>query len=107
MTDQAKHAPAPWTVTQESTHRPTQIHSGKLLLADVYGEAREQREATAKVMAAGPETLAALNDAVRELHNLTRLGRTEIDDCPECDWDRLYKAIQKGEAAIAKARAKQ
>lgn len=57
----ATHTPAPWVAKPENNYVSAQVWTTKdCPLAEVYGEDRATRVANAKLMAAAPELLAAL-----------------------------------------------
>jgi hypothetical protein len=58
----------------------------------------------ARLIAAAPAMLEALEEALANLNDLTLLGRTVIDRHPDCDWDCVAAAITSARAAIRAAK---
>ena len=61
-----KHTPGPWEAKRETDYVPAQVWAEGRQLAEVYGECREARAANARLMAAAPELLKALQEIVAE-----------------------------------------
>lgn len=86
-----KHTPGPWT-NRGRIPQPGLPHStvaAKTLIARVYSEAFgdiEQEEANARLMAAAPELLEALENLLRYL---------ETDDMRDLDMNKARAAIAK------------
>ena len=59
-TEKATHTPGPWESKQESAYVPAQVWADGRQLAEVYGEDRATRAANARLIAAAPELLEAL-----------------------------------------------
>lgn len=88
------HSPAPWVAHKETPYRRAEVTRGvrEDPIAEVYGASREEREANANVMAAGPEMLEVLRRLVAT-RPATRAAR--------CDED--FAIAMAASAAIAKA----
>jgi hypothetical protein len=78
-----------WYAKPETDYVPAQVWQEGLHLCDVYGEDRATRAANARLIAAAPELLAALEDLVRQLPVDERLADFNLD---------------LAEAAVAKAK---
>ena len=89
------HTPGPWHVEQQNEGRPLIRSEDGTEICEVIGEtfdeyAEEEREATAQLIAAAPELLAALVDLVRSVNCSDRSS-----------W--LHDEAEKARAAIVKA----
>jgi hypothetical protein len=61
-----KHTPGPWEAKRETDYVPAQVWAAGRQLAEVYGESREPRAANARLIAAAPELLKALQNIIVE-----------------------------------------
>ena len=96
-----KHTKGPWTATKHDQHwvrvNVTIKAGGNTWVAFMPDEDKEERMANARLMAAAPDLLEALENAVSELDYLTV--------APDSDYARPDDEIIKAaEAAIAKAK---
>lgn len=96
------HTPGPWKVFKTWAAITIRNRSG-CQLAEVYrfkgGRMEGQDEANANLIAAAPELLKALRDAVRQIHDLT-----EYD--PEGTGGNQINFAKQQEDAIARAEGK-
>lgn len=122
------HTPGPWTVGRTLTdpgpdYVDTLIHGGgygiaRILAGDAilngpnsnsnlagdYAEAVAEREANARLIAAAPELLDALDKAERELSHWNQWATTTRPGYEKSEgWKLTCKAINTARAAIAKA----
>jgi hypothetical protein len=91
---ETKHTPGPWIVEGNGiTVRQDRKHASKICQAFEVYMCRQEREANARLIAAAPDMLAALEEA----HRLNRMS--VFDDGSSAD-----HAARMVQAAIAKAR---
>jgi hypothetical protein len=93
-----KHTPGPWEENCETEYVPAQVWAEGRQLAEVYGECREARAANARLMAAVPELLKALQDVIAEFWE-----EYEFPDRPP-EQSPTVEAIRKAEHVIWKAK---
>ena len=94
-----KHTPGPWEAKLETDCVPVQVWAEGRQLAEVCGESREARAANARLMAAAPELLKALQDIIVEFW-----AEYEFPDwAPE--QSPTVKEIRKAEHVIRKAKS--
>ena len=93
-----KHTPGPWDPKRETDYVPAQVWAEGRQVAEVYGESREIRAANARLIAAAPELLNALQDIIAEFW-----AEYEYPDrAPE--HSPTVKEIRKAEHVIRKAK---
>ena len=104
MNKQGGHTPGPWTAyelgNEDGTWRKWSIvHNGPIAYGGDSGKGSENSRATAQLMAAAPELLAALESVITwaERHKLN------LADCIDGK-QRECPVIMDARAAIAKAR---
>lgn len=93
MTQKTAHTPGPWT--EHAGH----IGANNLAIADINETTRrsnEEHAANARLIAAAPDLLAVLKEALQDLEHFK-----EADDCTE-----THPLVLAARAAIAKAEAK-
>ena len=61
-----EHTAGPWEAKLEPEYVPAQVWAEGRQVAEVYGETREARAANARLIAAAPELLKALQDIIAE-----------------------------------------
>lgn len=64
--EQIKHTPGPWTADIDSSHHRAVVRNGMEPLAEMWmtGKPQAEREANARLIAAAPELLEALDSLV-------------------------------------------
>jgi hypothetical protein len=62
------NTPGPWQVKRETDYAPAQVWADGRQLAEVYGESRDARKANSQLMAAAPELLESLREALPLLY---------------------------------------
>ena len=101
-----KHTPGIWQINNEEGNiGAIEIQSKDDLNATlvlVYGRTKELRESNARLIAAAPELLEALESLTEEFADdiAVRIEGTVFQNQP----NSIYHAIAKGKAAIAKAK---
>jgi hypothetical protein len=96
-----KHTPGPWEAKCETDYVPAQVWAEGRQLAEVYGECREARAANARLMAAAPELLKALQEIVAEFWE-----EYEYPDRPP-EQSPTVEAIRKAERVIRKGKGEE
>jgi len=96
-----KHTPGPWEAKRETDYVPAQVWAEGRQLAEVNGECREARAANARLIAAAPELLKALQDTIAEFWE-----EYEYPDRPPKQ-SPTVEAIRKAEHVIRKAKGEE
>lgn len=96
---EAKHTPGPWEPKPETNYCPAQVWADGRLLADVFGESRDAREANARLIATAPTLLAAAKDALQILQSVQAENELNPDAMPWPEIDNLEQAIRSAELA--------
>ena len=65
MTEAAAHTPGPWTIELGDQTRTSEIWAGDMIVADVHGHVTRGSHADARLIAAAPELLEALQHIMR------------------------------------------
>jgi hypothetical protein len=89
------HTPGPWEAKPETNYVPAQVWADGRLLADVFGESRDAREANARLIAAAPTLLAAAKDALLLLQSVQEQEEHDPDAMPWPEIDSLEQAIRE------------
>ena len=95
----SKHTPGPWTANKPTqSNGRAEVHAGPMLVAQAFNwlldaEGDEQCWADARLIAAAPDLLAALNDMLNAENSYPYGGMSESE----------IAAIGKARAAIARA----
>ena len=96
------HTPAPWHIDMSPIDCGTDIRAKDgTMLAQVVGHGTHAKEkgANADLIAAAPELLAALREALREVEALRHLARHELT---ADQWSASFARAERWDAAIAK-----
>lgn len=114
-----KHISGPWSCVPSIPEEGVEcfwIENGAQRIAAVDGPQNEEREATARLIAAAPELLEALdaiNESVESLHATVGLiaARSEFEEDVHFHekWamDELLSKVERARAALSKARGEQ
>jgi len=88
-----EHTPGPWTTdtTHKNTREGVTVWARDIIIADVLPDQHDNAEANARLIASGPDLLAALQDIIE----YSKGGTWSPGD--------RANALRRGEAAIVKA----
>lgn len=106
-----QHTPSPWTISEHE--HANVIFSDNGVICDVFHanedddmtasvESREESDANARLIAAAPELLSALERLSQKTRRANDIQHSGGKIEPE-DWSELYALTNEAQAAIAKA----